>query len=97
MNCPRRISEFGPWDHEPKDLEDYWTEDFPSKCSFCGCIKPEEALNLIRTGNWHLQGTDKSHKYYLLGNDIKSAFMYKIYMEHYDSDDLEMLHEMRML
>lgn len=63
QTCPRRMSEFGPWEHEPN--LDTWRPDEPGpSCSFCGSLHPDRFMALVREG-WIVGPTDKNYKAYL--------------------------------
>lgn len=63
QTCPRRMSEFGPWEHEPN--LDTWRPDAPGpSCSFCGSLHPDRFMALVREG-WIVGPTDKNYKAYL--------------------------------
>ncbi len=80
MNCPRRLGEIGPWDHEETD-QDAWRDD--NTCSFCGGLKPETALELIKRG-WNIVTTDKNYKIYL----DAGSFRKKVYLQHFTEEQL---------
>jgi hypothetical protein len=69
QTCPRRMSDFGPWDRS--EGLDKWTtghrvgqDAVGLSCSFCGSLNPDRFLELVREG-WIVGPTDKSYKAYL--------------------------------
>lgn len=90
MNCPRRLNEFGPWDHEENDA-DSWRVD--GTCSFCGGIKPEKVLELIKSGHT-ITRTDKNYKIYINGPDVPNGKgMDKVYLQHFNREDIDALNK----
>lgn len=64
--CPRRQEcASGPFRYKP-DGDKWEHRDGQSfrQCSYCGCIHPDDAAELLEKG-WLLQPTDKGYKYYL--------------------------------
>lgn len=74
QTCPRRMEEFGPWEHE--ENLDHWLDD--GTCSFCGSIKPDAFLERIRAGE-QVQPTDKNYKAYIGERD-------KFYFQHFTEE-----------
>lgn len=68
QTCPRRMMEFGPWEHE--EGLDSWMEsprregELTPFCSFCGSLHPGKFLELVGAG-WCIEPTDKTYKAYL--------------------------------
>lgn len=81
MNCPRRLNEIGPWDHEETD-KDSWRED--NTCSFCGGLKPEIALEFVEKGN-QITTTDKNYKIYI---NTPAKAIQKVYLQHFNEEQL---------
>lgn len=71
--CPRRVDEWGPWDHEA--VVDTWRED--RTCSFCGSLEPSDFLEAAR-GGAELTPTDKNYKVYV-------GERRKFYFQHLDA------------
>ncbi len=67
QTCPRRMSEFGPW--ERAEGLDQWTTGHGAigqdrvgpSCSFCGSLHPDRFMELVREG-WVVEPTRKSYK-----------------------------------
>lgn len=77
QTCPRRMEEFGPWEH--KEGLDTWKErDGASVCSFCGSLNPEVFLDKAAAGA-EIEPTDKSYKAYLDKNQ-------KFYFQHFSRE-----------
>lgn len=76
--CPRRVSEFGPWDRNAVD--DAWTRD--KTCSFCGSMHPDEFMRLAGSGTM-LTPTDKDYKVYVVQDGHKHS---KFYFQHLSGD-----------
>lgn len=86
MNCPRRLGEIGPWDHEETD-QDSWRED--STCSFCGGLQPEIFFHWVKR-NAKITTTDKKYKLYI---ETGTNSMQKVYLQHFSEDQLTVLQE----
>lgn len=70
QTCPRRMSDFGPWDRA-EGLDEWTTghglvgqDDVGPSCSFCGSLHPDRFMELVREG-WVVGPTDKNYKAYL--------------------------------
>jgi hypothetical protein len=73
QTCPRRF-EGGLLRDWPRQvpLADVWTtghglkdqEKIGTSCSYCGSLHPDVLLARLKDG-WHLEGSDKSYKWYL--------------------------------
>jgi hypothetical protein len=67
-SCPRRLNEFGPWDHtEGQDVP------IRDRCPFCGSLTGDAFMVRVRAGE-RLGPTDKSYKVYL--DDAKFYFQH---------------------
>lgn len=47
---------------------DKWPEELgehPRSCSFCGCVHPEDAIDLIKNRGWEIEPSTKSYKWYI--------------------------------
>lgn len=77
QTCPQRMSRIGPW--ERREGIDYWSTsrwgeyyearwddrfERPRTCSFCGGVRPEDAIKLLDAG-WETERTSKHYKLYL--------------------------------
>lgn len=70
QTCPRRMAEYGPWDHA--EGLDSWTtghgvvgqDTVGLSCSFCGSLNPDRFMDLVREG-WIVGPTGKNYKAYL--------------------------------
>lgn len=70
QTCPRRLSDWGPW--ERAEGLDTWHpgnalgggEPAGEACSFCGSLRPDRFMELVREG-WIVGPTDKNYKAYL--------------------------------
>lgn len=83
ITCPRRMSEFGPWQRrEGLDsfIPAHGTGTAPLNCSFCGSLDPETLLNWMAEGGL-ITPTDKSYKLYA---SIKGQREYKFYFQHFN-------------
>lgn len=70
FQCPRRAEDlFGLT--KKGETPDIWRKD--NTCSYCGCLLPEKALELIKAGEMVVP-TDKSYKAYVGGH--------KLYFQH---------------
>lgn len=76
QTCPRRMTEFGPWDRSAN--LDFWRND--STCSFCGSLKPELLLQNMEEGIVTLGPTDKAYKLYVRSQPNN---MNKFYFQHF--------------
>ena len=70
QTCPRRMQEDGPWEH--RENLDIWVDRHTPRpqdpgpcCSFCGSLHPDMFLDLIASGRWVVEPTDKNYKAYL--------------------------------
>lgn len=88
MNCPRRTCEIGPWSIEEDD-SDSWKEN--GTCSFCGSLKPENVIELIKQGNT-ITRTDKNYKIYLNMKDAPNGSG-KVYLQHFSREDIDALNK----
>jgi len=70
--CPRRMNEFGPWEH--KERLDHWRPD--ETCSFCGSLNPDVVMTRIEQGQ-AITPTDKNYKGYIGGST-------KFYFQHFN-------------
>lgn len=91
QTCPRRMTDFGPWDRE--EGLDHWVmykDEELLHCDFCGSMHPDDFLKFLRDGI-ELGPTDKNYKAYLhmgpRGQD-------KFYYQHLDSGQRRELIEM---
>lgn len=91
QTCPRRMSEFGPW--ERKENLDSWYKRGPDRvCSFCGSIHPDDFEKVIdRCLNEEgvtLDHSDKSYKVYIHRPEIQNAGQgaIKYYKQHTPGD-----------
>jgi len=75
--CPRRLNEFGPWEHV-EGLDGYGQDD---ACTFCGSLNPETLMKRIEAGDVELGPTDKNYKLYVI-NSGGAAFA-----QSYRTDD----------
>ena len=79
MTCPRRMNEWGPWEHE--EGLDHWKDN--RTCSFCGGLQPRLVLDLIKEGQT-VTPTDKNYKGYITGSPSASG---KFYFLHFNEDE----------
>lgn len=103
QTCPRRMREYGPWDH--KEEEDRWDKTGPDRvCSFCGSMHPEDFeafLDRVLEDpdvNVRLDISDKSYKVYLRRPEIMNASQgaikyYKQHTSQLDTADKQRLQE----
>lgn len=102
MTCPRRMRDFGPWEHEP--YLDYW-EQFKVEhkhrvCSFCGSLHFEDFAKLValaanqsedadRKDCVEIEFSDKNYKVYVHVPGIRNAHQggIKFYMWHCPKKD----------
>ena len=70
MTCPRRLEEFGPWEHE--EGLDHWRDDHT--CSFCGSLDSDLVMERIEAGE-EITPTDKDYKIYI-GEHNKAYFQH---------------------
>lgn len=59
ITCPRRMTEFGPW--ERKEKLDKFKQN---RCSFCGSVAPDKFMERVKAGE-EVGSTDKSYKFYI--------------------------------
>jgi len=72
QTCPRRMTDFGPWEREENldrwrsgtSFAKYANDPTFRNCSFCGSIDPEQFLDFVAQG-WVVVPTDKDYKAYL--------------------------------
>lgn len=69
--CPRRMSDFGPWQREEhldgwryRGMAGVRLRDRMKHCDFCGSLHPDKFMELVREG-WIVGPTDKNYKAYL--------------------------------
>lgn len=68
QTCPRRMSEFGPWDRV--ENKDRWSRHHgfvgsnEPTCTFCGSLRPDRFIELVEAG-YVVGPTDKNYKAYL--------------------------------
>lgn len=98
FDCPRRLYEFGPWDHEENKSEK-WREDYT--CSFCGGINPDKVIELIKKG-YRVSRTDKNYKIYIetpYGMNREDSqlpnkqSMWKVYIMHFSKEQINNLNK----
>ncbi len=83
--CPRRM-EPGPWNYPDTDTWDRREgANSPRKCSFCGGVHPDDAIELLESGKRTWGQTDKSYKGYLMPNHEK------FYIQHFDKEQVDRL------
>lgn len=84
QSCPRRLQEFGPWDH--KENLDTWEErgNGYRQCSFCGGMHPEDAIKFVTEGK-AVDPTTKPYKRYILGVSGPG----KLYVMHFSDDQVK--------
>lgn len=93
-NCPRRSENpqadvmFPPPDEWRTDTWPEWPEQYgesPKTCSYCGCVKPSDAVKLIEAG-WEVEMTTKTYKWYI--NQPGTSFYKRRFMAamHNDND-----------
>lgn len=69
QTCPRRMQEYGPWEHG-EGLDEWIDLDGLPVCSFCGSLHPDEFMRRVRAGDrW--SWTDKRYKAYLQPDYVK--------------------------
>jgi len=73
MTCPRRMTDFGPWDHK-EDMDEWEVRvtGGPRHCSFCGSLHPDEFFaaceDCCKTGSMtRIDTTTKRGKFYVHG------------------------------
>jgi hypothetical protein len=78
QTCPRRVTEIGPWKQDPN--LDHWQKVGNDRvCSFCGSLHPDEFETFLhqyladKTGEIHLETTDKPYKVYARRPGIANA------------------------
>ena len=79
ITCPRRMHEWGPWQHE--EGHDSWRAD--NTCSFCGSLNPQEVLGGIKADNITLEPTDKNYKVYVQSPTRSGK---KCYFQHFSKE-----------
>lgn len=87
QTCPRRMTEFGPWDRA-ENLDEWDKVGDDTVCSFCGSLHPDRVLELVREhGPWVIECTTKSYKWYLRREGIINAgFGGLKYYRHHDTE-----------
>jgi YHS domain-containing protein len=93
QTCPRRMNEYGPWEH--KEGLDHWENrvSYGRQCSFCGGLHPEDAIKWLAYSGTELHTTDKSYKVYLV--IMPEKHMFKVYFQHFNSDQARRWNELR--
>ncbi len=93
QTCPRRMGDFGPWEHEA-NLDSWERRDLAlghntRYCSFCGGLHPDDAVALILDGA-HIEGTTKGYKKYLHHPALKHTNgTAKVYVMHLSKPQCE--------
>lgn len=85
ITCPRRMNEFGPWEHtEGLDqfISGHGLVGQDLGCSFCGSMDPETVLTWMANGA-NISPTDKNYKLYI-GKEEKSEG--KFYFQHFNEE-----------
>ena len=77
--CPRRAGippnpafpDHDKWETDRWNSPHYeakWPEELgehPRTCSFCGCVHPEDAIDLIKNRGWEIEPSTKCYKWYI--------------------------------
>jgi len=68
FSCPQRITVAADC---PDSWQERWKDTWPSElgvapvaCSYCGCIRPEDAIRIIEAG-FEISPSTKSYKWYI--------------------------------
>lgn len=91
QTCPRRMNEFGPWKYEEK-LDHWIMQGDDPCCSFCGSMKPERVIELIKEhGCGIVGGTTKSYKRYINRKNVPNAGFggIKFYTQHFSREEID--------
>lgn len=72
--CPRRMTEFGPWETE-EGLDGWATRDGAKRCTFCGSLDPAEFMRQVEAGE-KLVPCDKNYKAYVGVSDRKFYYQH---------------------
>lgn len=85
--CPRRAQEVGAGTGVffLKDGKDYWRNDHT--CTYCGSLKPEKVLELLKDGAKHERASGKNYKGYLSHKSLDRG-RDKFYIHHFTADQI---------
>lgn len=91
--CPRRAELFQQSQKPGTDPQDKYLSrrglvNQPKGCSYCGSLPPDMFMQLVRSGEGHPEGTDKSYKFYIHWEDPKTKVSIdaKFYTAHLSHD-----------
>ena len=90
FTCPQRVQMTDGYSETNIDFWEHRNFEHFQRCSYCGSVRPEDAVGLLRTG-WTLRETDKTFKYVLVptAGDAKNyTTPQKVYRQHFGADDV---------
>lgn len=96
--CPRRMSDYGPWQRE-ENLDEWNIIGDDRCCSFCGSLHPDRVIELVEQHGFAIiNGSDKCYKWYIHQPNVPNAGFGGIkYYRHHDTEEfIKKLNELKI-
>lgn len=89
FTCPRRVQMTDGYTEPNMDFWEHRGFEHFQRCSFCGSVRADDAIGLIRTG-WKIVETDRNFKFLIVpvagDSEYYQGKVYKFYTQHLESE-----------